>query len=97
MADVTMSLEEYERLLLAINNPQSAWFGLGGGMGDPAGAVELTTEAKPKKRKVSAYHKRLGRAIKALRAKHLLKNGKWRKGWSQRKMMKAAHRAAKKG
>jgi hypothetical protein len=47
-----------------------------------------------KKRKVSAYHKRLGRAIKSLRAKHLLKNGKWRKGWNQRKMMKAAHKIA---
>lgn len=48
-----------------------------------------------KKRKVSAYHKRLGREIKALRKRHMTKAGKWKKGWSQKRMMKAAHKAAK--
>lgn len=49
----------------------------------------------PKKRKPSAYNKRLGKAIKDLTARHKLKSGKWRKGWSQKRMMKAAHKAAK--
>tara|TARA_Y100000593_G_scaffold60585_1_gene112354 strand:- start:271 stop:576 length:306 start_codon:yes stop_codon:yes gene_type:complete len=48
-----------------------------------------------KKRKPSAYNKRLGRAIKDLTKRHKLKSGKWRKGWSQKRMMKAAHKAAK--
>jgi len=49
---------------------------------------------KPK-RKVSAYHKRLGREIKALRKRHMTKAGKWKKGWSQKRMMKQAHKNAK--
>ena len=49
---------------------------------------------KPK-RKVSAYHKRLGREIKALRKRHMTKAGKWKKGWSQKRMMKTAHKNAK--
>ncbi|HIB67308.1 MAG TPA: hypothetical protein EYO33_19925 [Phycisphaerales bacterium] len=65
---------------------------------EPWTVGSMDPQAPPKpKRKVSTYHKRLGREIKALRAKHLLKTGKWRKGWSQKKMMKAAHKAAKKG
>ena len=48
-----------------------------------------------KKRKPSAYNKRLGKAIKDLTKRHKLKSGKWRKGWSQKRMMKAAHKAAK--
>lgn len=67
----------------------------------PVAMMQGFTETLPpmpakRKRKVSPYHRRLGKAIKALRAKHLLKNGKWRKGWNQRRMMKAAHTAAKK-
>ena len=61
------------------------------------GQPATPAHAPKRPRKVSAYHKRLGRAIKALRAKHLLKSGKWRKGWNQKKMMKAAHKVAKRG
>tara|TARA_Y100001973_G_C5120364_1_gene292393 strand:+ start:408 stop:716 length:309 start_codon:yes stop_codon:yes gene_type:complete len=49
----------------------------------------------PAKRKPSAYNRRLGREIKALTARHKTKAGKWKKGWSQKRMMKAAHKAAK--
>ena len=52
-------------------------------------------EAPKKKRKASAYNKRLGKAIKDLTKRHKLKSGKWRKGWNQKRMMKAAHKAAK--
>ena len=66
----------------------------------PVGMMQGFTESLPptavkSKRKVSAYHKRLGKAIKTLRKRHLLKTGKWRKGWNQKKMMKAAHKLAK--
>ena len=53
------------------------------------------TPASKPKRKVSAYHKKLGREIKALRKRHMTKAGKWKKGWSQKRMMKTAHKNAK--
>lgn len=56
---------------------------------------ESSRKTKPK-RKVSAYHKRLGVIIKRLKKKHTLKSGKWRKGWTQRRLMKTAHKEAKK-
>jgi len=58
---------------------------------------ERIAAAKVKRpRKVSAYHRRLGVILKRLKKKHTLKSGKWRKGWSQRRLMKAAHKEAKK-
>ena len=50
--------------------------------------------AKP--RKVSAYHRRLGKILKRLKKKHTLKNGNLRKGWSNSRIMKTAHKEAKK-
>ena len=47
------------------------------------------------KRKVSAYHRRLGIILRRLKKRHTLKNGKWRKGWTQKRLMKAAHKEAK--
>lgn len=100
MATITMSLEEYERLMELVERAAMGPVGVTG-----LGTSNTVRMANPSfrdppvikpKRRVSAYHKRLGREIKALRARHLLKNGKWRKGWSQRKMMQAAHKAAKK-
>jgi len=46
-------------------------------------------------RKVSSYHKRLGRILKRLKDRHTLKSGKWKKGWNQSRLMKAAHKEAK--
>jgi len=73
---------------------RDGWQDAGGGSSPRA--VQGTPERPPKKRKVSAYHKRLGSILKSLKKKHTLKSGKWRKGWSQRRLMKAAHKEAKK-
>jgi len=53
------------------------------------------TEEKPKKRKVSAYSRRYGAAYKRLRRKHTLKSGKMRKGINHKKLVKMAHKEAK--
>lgn len=75
-----------------VTRPTLAMLGEAG----PEMVVPMTPQRAVKpKRKVSAYHKRLGKAIKTLRKRHLLKSGKWRKGWSQKKIMKAAHKIAK--
>lgn len=52
---------------------------------------------KPKKRKVSAYSRRYGAAYKRLRRKHTLKSGKMRKGINHKKLVKMAHKEAKRG
>jgi len=59
---------------------------------------EVITKAKRarKVRKVSAYHRRLGRILKRLKKKHTLKNGNLRKGWTNARLMKTAHKEAKK-
>tara|TARA_B100001769_G_scaffold223234_1_gene183848 strand:- start:194 stop:463 length:270 start_codon:yes stop_codon:yes gene_type:complete len=56
-----------------------------------------TKEALPKKRKVSAYSRRYGAAYKRLRRKHTLKSGKMRKGINHKKLVKMAHKEAKRG
>ena len=48
-----------------------------------------------KKRKVSAYSRRYGAAYKRLRRKHTLKSGKMRKGINHKKLVKMAHKEAK--
>jgi len=52
---------------------------------------------KPKKRKVSAYSRRYGAAYKRLRRKAMLKSGKMRKGMTHKKLVKLAHKEAKRG
>lgn len=54
-------------------------------------------EEKPKKRKVSAYSRRYGAAYKRLRRKNTLKGGKMRKGVTHKKLVKMAHKEAKRG
>jgi len=63
--------------------------------GDVRKTSRRAYERKPKRR-VSAYHKRLGTILRRLKKKHTLKSGKWRKGWNQKRLMKAAHKEAKK-
>lgn len=53
--------------------------------------------AAPKKRKVSAYSRRYGAAYKRLRKRHTLKNGKYRKGYNHKRLVKLAHKEAKRG
>jgi hypothetical protein len=58
---------------------------------------EAPTAAAPKKRKVSAYSRRYGAAYKRLRKRHTLKNGKYRKGYNHKRLVKLAHKEAKRG
>ena len=53
--------------------------------------------AQKKTRKVSAYNRRYAAAYKRIRKRHTLKNGKYRKGWNHKKVVKAAHKEAKRG
>jgi len=52
---------------------------------------------KPKKRKISAYSRRYGAAYKRLRKRHTLKSGKYRKGYNHKRIVKLAHKEAKRG
>jgi hypothetical protein len=79
-----LAMAESPRMALRTRHARS-------GMGAP---VQRRAQPKPK-RKPSAYNKRLGREIKALTKRYKTKAGKWKKGWSQKRMMKAAHKAAK--
>ena len=51
--------------------------------------------AKKVKRKVSAYNRKYSAAFKKCKAKHMKKNGTWKKGGFKR-CVKEAHRMAKK-
>jgi len=51
--------------------------------------------AVKKKRKVSQYQKEFGRQMKRLKKQHTLKNGSLRRGWTPKRLMNAAHAAAK--
>jgi len=76
--------------LLIMQNPQIA----------PLLELMNTTVAEPevkKKRKVSAYSRRYGAAYKRLRRKAMLKSGKMRKGMTHKKIVKLAHKEAKRG
>ena len=83
MADVTMSLEEYETMRAMILNPTSA---------STQGTSSGTT-SKP--RKASAYSKRYGKAFKKVQGQYKTKSGSWMKNGFKR-AQKAAHALAKK-
>jgi len=48
------------------------------------------------KKTVSAYNRRYAKAFRALKKKHTLASGKYRQGWNFKKLVKAAHKGAKK-
>lgn len=76
--------------LLIMQNPQIA----------PLLELMNNTVVEPevkKKRKVSAYSRRYGAAYKRLRRKNTLKGGKMRKGVTHKKLVKMAHKEAKRG
>mgnify|MGYP003666565637 FL=1 len=77
MADVTMSLEEYETMRAMILNPISS----------PAASAP---EPMKKPRKASAYSKRYGRAFKKVQGQFKLKSGAWAKNGFKR-AQKVAH------
>ena len=82
MAEVTLTLEEYEAMRAMILNPTAA----------SPGSTSGTT-SKP--RKASAYSKRYGKAFKKVESKYKLKSGAWAKNGFKR-AQKAAHALAKK-
>jgi hypothetical protein len=80
MAEVTLTLEEYEALReMAMGGQVSA---------DP------TSAEVPKKRKASTYSKRFGKAFKIVSKKYKLKNGKWKVN-GFRSAVRAGHKLAK--
>ena len=80
MAEVTLTLEEYEALREMA-------------MG---GAAPIVDTPKPvqKKRRASAASKRYGRAFKKIAPQFKLKNGSWKKN-GFRNAVRAAHKLAK--
>jgi hypothetical protein len=47
------------------------------------------------KKRVSAYNRRYATAFRKLKKSHTLASGKYRKGWNFKKLVKAAHKVAK--
>jgi len=60
-----------------------------------AGPEMVVPLVPKKKRKVSQYQKEFGRQYKRLKGQHTLKNGSMRKSWTPKRLMNAAHTAAK--
>ena len=79
MAEVTLTLEEYEALREMA-------------MGVAAPIVD-TVIVKPVKRKASAYSKRFGKAFKKVSNTYKKKNGEWMKN-GFRSAVRAAHKLA---
>ena len=80
MAEVTLTLEEYEALReLAMGSTT---------------AMTDTSEPMPKKRKASAASKRYGKAFKKVAPQFKLKSGSWKKN-GFRLAVRAAHKLAK--
>jgi hypothetical protein len=80
MAEVTLTLEEYEAL---------REMAMGGQV-----SVEPTSAEVPKPRKASAYSKRFGKAFKKVSKKYKKKNGQWMKN-GFRDAVRAGHKLAK--
>jgi hypothetical protein len=80
MAEVTLTLEEYEALREMA-------------MGSTPAIID-TPEPVQKKRKVSASQRRYGRAFKKVAPQFKLKNGSWKKN-GFRLAVRAAHKLAK--
>jgi len=79
MAEVTLTLEEYEALReMAMGGQVSA---------------EPTSAEVPKPRKASAYSKKFGKAFKKIAPRFKLKNGKWKVN-GFRSAVRAAHKLA---
>ena len=92
-------LQETVRVAIGPNAQPMA---LGGLVNEPTFALigeagpEMVVPLVPKKkRKVSQYQKEFGRQMKRLKKQHTLKNGSLRRGWTPKRLMNAAHKAAK--
>ena len=82
MAEVTLTLEEYEALRELA-------------MGSTAAIIDTPIEVAKKPRKVSAYSKKYGAAFKRIAPDFQKKNGEWKKN-GFRSAVRAAHKLAKK-
>ena len=81
------ALAEYRNLV------ETGALGIAQAIRDPDAAV--ATVKKKARRKKSKYSRALSRELKAARAAATTKSGKLRKGMTPAKIMKKAHRAAK--
>ena len=86
MAEITMSLEEYESLRA---------MAMGGSCANCHNQVNQVDQVKPK-RKRSAYNRRYAAAFKRVQKKFKKKNGGWMKDGFKR-AQREAHRIAKRG
>lgn len=83
MGSVTLTLEEYNRLVeMATSVPQNT-----------AAVALLDSTPKPVRRKVSSYNRKYRAAFKKVAPKYKLKSGKWKKN-GFRLAVKAAHKMA---
>jgi len=80
MAEVTLTLEEYEALRDMA-------------MGNAAPIIDQVIVA-PVKRKASAYSKRFGKAFKKVSPRYKLKSGRWKKN-GFKLAVRAGHKLAK--
>ena len=89
MATVTMSLEEYNQLLLSAGLTPLA--------GDPTSIVpagpimELAASGIGKKKRKGRPDPKMARALRRANKMGRKKSGGYKKGWSQAKIMKKAH------
>ena len=87
MAEVTLTLEEYEALRSMAHDNSCI---------NCSGPTTIeVSQAKPK-RKASASSKKFGKAFKQIAPKFKLKNGSWKKD-GFRSTVRAAHKLVKKG
>jgi len=82
MAEVTLTLDEYEALRALIGSERES-----------EGAT--LAAAPKKKRKASAYSKRYGKAFRQVAPRYKTKSGSWKKN-GFKNAQKAAHKMAKK-
>ena len=83
--DLMLTPKEYSALLRLIESERES----------EGATISLADSTPKKKRKVSQYQKEFGRQMKRLKAQHTLKNGSLRRGWTPKRLMNAAHKAAK--
>ena len=81
MAEVTLTLEEYEALREMA-------------MGSTPALIDTPSEVPKKPRKASAYSKRYGKAFEKVAKDFKKKNGEWKKN-GFRSAVRAAHKLAK--
>ena len=96
MADVTMSVEEYLRLV------EQAQIAVATGalppvIGKSAGRKVAKTGARIQRRASGKALKGMKSALKKANAKARKKNGSFKKGWTQSRVMKEAHRIRRRG